>query len=441
VSESAGRAAADRIFGEISDQLATARLDTREVLRTVVATLSGERAGIWVGALLGKDPSTEILAAFDAHDPAISAYLDAFMAFVEDPAKGLSGGISRRVIESGEPLLLSQVSLDSLLSMISEVAAGYVAAHPPPITPATLDVLIVPMRARGATIGALGVFDRGEATPLTRDDAIWLQAVADRAGLAIDNAQLYEDAVSRLGRLRSLEDVGLAVTKSQDLRLTLNLILDQAVSQLRVDAADLLVVDEVDKSLLMVASTGFLSTLADPYRVPIDQGLPGGAEASRRIVTVTALGAFSQFRRRSLFTREGFQIFVSVPLIVRDTLLGVLEVFRRSPLKADPEWLSFLDALASEAAIAIESSSARERLRHLGLEPAGGRRPPDSLKLTAQETRILPLVARGLTNSEIAAQLNLSQNTVKSHVRQILEKTGAVNRTDLARKAAREGWS
>jgi DNA-binding NarL/FixJ family response regulator len=45
-----------------------------------------------------------------------------------------------------------------------------------------------------------------------------------------------------------------------------------------------------------------------------------------------------------------------------------------------------------------------------------------------------------MTNKEIAAQVHLSQNTVKFHVRRILQKAGAANRTELASHAIKEGW-
>jgi DNA-binding NarL/FixJ family response regulator len=50
------------------------------------------------------------------------------------------------------------------------------------------------------------------------------------------------------------------------------------------------------------------------------------------------------------------------------------------------------------------------------------------------------LVVEGWTNEEIGVQVHLSASTIKSHVRRILDKSGAANRTDLARRATREGW-
>ena len=47
------------------------------------------------------------------------------------------------------------------------------------------------------------------------------------------------------------------------------------------------------------------------------------------------------------------------------------------------------------------------------------------LPLTRREQELVPMIARGLTNKEIAAQLNLSAQTVKNHVHRILQKAGS----------------
>jgi DNA-binding CsgD family transcriptional regulator len=59
--------------------------------------------------------------------------------------------------------------------------------------------------------------------------------------------------------------------------------------------------------------------------------------------------------------------------------------------------------------------------------------------LTLREQEVLAQIATGATDREIATRLSLSVYTVKSHVRNILEKLHAVNRRDAARRAARQG--
>jgi DNA-binding NarL/FixJ family response regulator len=60
--------------------------------------------------------------------------------------------------------------------------------------------------------------------------------------------------------------------------------------------------------------------------------------------------------------------------------------------------------------------------------------------LSPREHEILQLVARGTSNREIAAELDLSVQTVKNHVTAILHKVGAPNRTRAVTYAVRQGW-
>jgi DNA-binding NarL/FixJ family response regulator len=53
------------------------------------------------------------------------------------------------------------------------------------------------------------------------------------------------------------------------------------------------------------------------------------------------------------------------------------------------------------------------------------------LGLTRRQQQLVPLLAQGLTNKEIAAHLNLSEQTVKNHVHRMLQKVGADDRLSV----------
>jgi DNA-binding NarL/FixJ family response regulator len=93
-------------------------------------------------------------------------------------------------------------------------------------------------------------------------------------------------------------------------------------------------------------------------------------------------------------------------------------------------------AISPVTAARILSEVARPTQRPA---PAGGGAASDPDHLTEREVDVLRLVVAGLRNKEIAADLGISENTTKFHLRNILEKLHAGSRTEVAARAVREG--
>jgi two-component system NarL family response regulator len=66
------------------------------------------------------------------------------------------------------------------------------------------------------------------------------------------------------------------------------------------------------------------------------------------------------------------------------------------------------------------------------------RGPVSTLRLTERELEVLRLVAQGLNNKDIAKRLFISENTVKNHVRNLLEKLQLHSRMEAVLYAVRE---
>jgi DNA-binding NarL/FixJ family response regulator len=103
------------------------------------------------------------------------------------------------------------------------------------------------------------------------------------------------------------------------------------------------------------------------------------------------------------------------------------------------------DRSAAEIVEAIRRIGAGEDVFDATTRPgnlgAADRSPgrPAHQRLTARERQVLSLVAAGLTNAEIAAELQLSPNTVKEHASSMFRKLGARNRADAIVRAQRLG--
>lgn len=100
----------------------------------------------------------------------------------------------------------------------------------------------------------------------------------------------------------------------------------------------------------------------------------------------------------------------------------------------DPDYLIACLQQAQRGEVPISPTMAAKILKEL-TAPAEAPTPP----LTARERQVLELLAGGLANKEIAFNLKLSENTVKNHLRNILEKLHLQNRVQAALYAVRMG--
>ena len=108
------------------------------------------------------------------------------------------------------------------------------------------------------------------------------------------------------------------------------------------------------------------------------------------------------------------------------------------PLGAEPEELLAAGRALSEGLVVAAPGLLEPSISQLVLgtgEPA----PPLLDPLTERETEVLDLLARGLPNKKIAAELFITEHTVKFHVSAICTKLGAGNRTEAVREGLRRG--
>jgi len=306
--------------------------------------------------------------------------------------------------------------------------------HPPPVAMPAVGLLVVPMRVGGATIGTLGRFDWRQQPPLTEADVDPVQLVADHVALLLENARLHAAVKDQAERLAVVEGVAFASRVGQDLRLTLRVVVEQITARLRVDAADVLLATEQGDFLFVAASAGFHSSSIPDYRLPAGawQSIPAGSRP--HVENLRDLDRMLPNPRRSLYAREGFQSYVGLPLHARGRLVGVLEVYNRTVAVWDQASLAFLDTIGGIVTVAVDYAAASAAA---GLDRVTGAPRPGMSDL---EMEILRQIVEGLTNRDIAEKTHRSENTIKFHVRRILEKAGAANRTELARRATREGW-
>jgi putative nucleotidyltransferase with HDIG domain len=140
--------------------------------------------------------------------------------------------------------------------------------------------------------------------------------------------------------------------------MTLKVFIEHVVTQLGVDAANVLLLNPHTGILDFAASQGFRTSALRHSHLRLGEGYAGVAALDNRIIRIHDLKEEDNvFTRRELLKGEDFITYYGVPLVAKGRVKGVLEIFHRSPLTPDEEWFDFLEALALQAAIAIDNNS------------------------------------------------------------------------------------
>jgi putative nucleotidyltransferase with HDIG domain len=132
-----------------------------------------------------------------------------------------------------------------------------------------------------------------------------------------------------------------------------------------VDAAEVLIFDPKAQTLKYLAGTGFRTKNIKTFSMRSDQDHAGRAISGRRMITVPNLYEKpTDYLRAKFLAEDAFVSYFGVPLIAKGQIKGVLEIFHRTPLHPDEEWLDFLSALTKQAAIAIDNAILFSDLHH-----------------------------------------------------------------------------
>lgn len=184
-----------------------------------------------------------------------------------------------------------------------------------------------------------------------------------------DRIEIETKLQNRMHKLNALHTIDTAINSSFDLKFTYQVLLEQVMALTQVGASDIVIFDPDLNSRKLIASTGFTSPDSVVRAFINVDPLPERAALERRIVGMTK-GEIDRtlFTMDELYRKDVFMRHFAVPLIVKGYVKGVLELFSRDAFELDLETVSFLETIAQQAAIALESTQNFEQLQHSNQE-------------------------------------------------------------------------
>lgn len=226
--------------------------------------------------------------------------------------------------------------------------------------------------SRGRLYNVEGLKKDGTLFPLeisvssyeSRDEIYVIAIIRD----VTEHTRAEERIKKQLQQLTALRNIDLAITSSLDIQITLSILLDQITGLLKTGAVDILLLNPVTGYLEYHAGRGFSTNSITHSRLSMGDGYAGRSALERRTIHIHDLTDEKVKFKRPEMLRDGFMSYTCVPLVAKNEVKGVIELFQRAETEPDPEFVAFFEAIAVQAAIAIDNASLFNNLYRANIE-------------------------------------------------------------------------
>ncbi len=228
-------------------------------------------------------------------------------------------------------------------------------------------ILSIPVKFKKEVIGVLRMYT-AEPVKYKSEDLKFMAAIAEQAAIAITNARTFETTVSRANEyLRVFEEVTKVVSSTLRLHEVLNLIVRKLPEAMSLKAATIRLLDGSKKTLELVAAHG----LSEKYlaRGPVDTEENVREALQVRPVAIYDVATDPKVHYQKEALQEGIKSMLTLPIVAKGTVIGVLRLLTSVPRRFSEEDISFSASLAEVCGTAIENAKMYEQLKGSNKQP------------------------------------------------------------------------
>ncbi len=320
-------------------------------------------------------------------------------------------GILGVLIRSPKPLRLHNIAADPR-------SHGFPAHHPP-----MHSFLGVPLRTHGQVFGNLYLTEKEGGADFSDDDEAIVVALAAAAGVAIENARLYEQSSQRQRWLEAAAEITDAVLGDLDRTGSLQLIAGRARTLASADVAAIVLVDNGNLHVEVIDAVAGVTGEID-----VGQFITGGVAEqvgrSGRPVIVTAPRA-DQSGHQDVSNSLGLTSGMFVPMSSATGMLGVLAVGNLPGRAAryTNEELAVAGTFAGQATLALERAISRQSAQQLAVYQDRDRIARDLHDLVIQRLFATGLTLQGtlrqLHDAEVIARVKTAVDDLDETIREV----------------------
>ena len=251
-------------------------------------------------------------------------------------------GVTGQAVQRREPVLVGDVLKEQ----------GYIEG-----APGVRSELAVPLIIKNRVIGVIDI-ESSEPGSFSEEHARLLTLIASRIAIGIENARLYTRVARQAQQLTLLNEIARELTSILDLDRLLKRIGELLTRVIDYQMFSVLLLDPKTNVLVHRFSLRFKMSINLKHDIPVGRGLVGYAAEKKEPVVVPDVAKDPRYIQLNPETRSE----LVVPLISKDTVIGVLDLEHTRRGYYNEDHVRMLTTLAAQITIAIENARLYQRI-------------------------------------------------------------------------------
>jgi signal transduction protein with GAF and PtsI domain len=224
---------------------------------------------------------------------------------------------------------------------------------------------------------------------------------------ARENRTDYEE------QIRALTEISKAITSDLYLDDILKLVVTVTAEVMGSKICSLWILDERQKVLKLRATQTISKEYLKERSLRLGEGVVGHVARTRQPMVIRDVLAEPKYKEKDLARKEGLTSMLSVPLVVKDKVIGVINAYSQTPHDYSPTEVNLLIAVANQAAVAIENTELMVKTRVIQEEL-------EARKLVERAKEVL-MARKGLTAAEAFRRIQKQSMNTRRSMREIAE--------------------
>ncbi len=225
-----------------------------------------------------------------------------------------------------------------------------------------MHIVTIPMRYQNKLVGILRLYTV-EPPTCEKEDQKFLFAIAEQTAIAIVNAKRFETELSKEREyLRVFEEITKAISSTLDVKEVMNMIVNEIPKVMSLKAATIRLLDHTGDNLILVAANGLSQKYLD--RGPIDTEGNVKDALNEKPVAIYDVTTDDRIKYRKEADEEGIKSILTVPVIARGKVLGILRLLTDEHRKFLQQEIDFVASLAEVSGIAIENATMYQKSKN-----------------------------------------------------------------------------